>query len=81
MGVLGPGSSLEALVRKTTYAPMIYTALYVLFFMLAYPLLGQVRGGSGSDFKPMDFSLGTGVNYDCFGSQLRQYIKNFAFQL
>jgi hypothetical protein len=34
-----------ALVHKTTYAPMIYTALYVMFLMRADPLLGQVGGG------------------------------------
>jgi hypothetical protein len=34
-----------ALVHKTTYAPMIYTALCIMFWMHAYPLLGQVGGG------------------------------------
>jgi hypothetical protein len=33
-----------ALVHKTTYAPMIYTALCIMFWMRAYPLLGQVGG-------------------------------------
>jgi hypothetical protein len=32
-------------VHKTTYAPMIYMALYVMFLMRANPLLGQVGGG------------------------------------
>jgi hypothetical protein len=36
-----------ALVHKTTYAPMIYTALCIIFWMRAYPLLGQVGGGLG----------------------------------
>jgi hypothetical protein len=31
-----------ALVHKTTYAPMIYTALCIMFWMRAYPLRGQV---------------------------------------
>jgi hypothetical protein len=31
-----------ALVQKTTYAPVIYTSL---FWVRAYPLLGQVGGG------------------------------------
>jgi hypothetical protein len=31
-----------ALVHKTTYAPMIYTALCIMFWMRAYPLLGRV---------------------------------------
>jgi hypothetical protein len=34
-----------ALVHKTTFAPMIYTALCIMFWMYAYPLLGQVGGG------------------------------------
>jgi hypothetical protein len=33
-----------ALVHKTTYAPMIYTAVCIMFSMRAYPLLGQVGG-------------------------------------
>jgi hypothetical protein len=32
-------------VIKTTYAPMIYTALSIMFWMRAYPLLGEVGGG------------------------------------
>jgi hypothetical protein len=34
-----------ALIHKTTYAPMIYTALYIMFLMGENPLLGQVGGG------------------------------------
>jgi hypothetical protein len=34
-----------SLVHKTIYAPMIYTALFIMFWMCAYPLLGQVGGG------------------------------------
>jgi hypothetical protein len=34
-----------ALVDKTTYASTIYTALCIMFWMRAYPLLGQVGGG------------------------------------
>jgi hypothetical protein len=34
-----------ALVHKTTYAPMIYTALWIMFWVCAYPLLEQVGGG------------------------------------
>ncbi len=33
-----------ALVHKTTYAPMIYTALCIMFCMHSYLLLGQVGG-------------------------------------
>ncbi len=36
---------LWALVHKTTYAPIIYTALCLMFCMRVYPLLGQVGGG------------------------------------
>ncbi len=41
-----------ALVHKTTYAPMIYTALYVMFLMRANPLLGQVGGGWALEISP-----------------------------
>ncbi len=34
-------------MHKTTYAPMIYTALCIMFWMRAYPLLGEVGGGLG----------------------------------
>ncbi len=34
-----------SLVHKTTYAPMIYTALCIMFRMCAYPLLGQLGEG------------------------------------
>jgi hypothetical protein len=40
-----------ALVHKTTYAPMIYTALCIMFWMCAYPLLGQVGGGWSLEFS------------------------------
>jgi hypothetical protein len=39
-----------ALVHKTTNAPMIYTAL-CMFWMRAYPLLGQVGGGWALEFE------------------------------
>jgi hypothetical protein len=32
-------------MHKTTYAPMIYTALCIMFWMRAYPLLEKVGGG------------------------------------
>jgi hypothetical protein len=31
-------------VHNTIYAPMIYTALCIMFWMRAYPLLGKVEG-------------------------------------
>jgi len=40
-----------ALVHKTTYAPMIYTALCIMFWMRAYPLQGQVGGDWALDFN------------------------------
>ncbi len=36
----------RALVDNTTYAPIIYTATWIMFWMRAFPLLGQV-GGAG----------------------------------
>jgi hypothetical protein len=39
---MGPETSL---VHKSTYAPMIYTAMCIMFWMRAYPLLGKVGGG------------------------------------
>ncbi len=40
--------ALEALVHKTTYGPLIDTALYVMLLMRANPFLGQVGGGPGN---------------------------------
>jgi hypothetical protein len=38
-------SPVGGFVQKTTYAPMLYTSLYVMFLMRADPLLGHVGGG------------------------------------
>jgi hypothetical protein len=38
-------------MRKTAYAPMIYTALCIMFWMRAYPLLGVVGGGWALEFS------------------------------
>jgi hypothetical protein len=40
-----------ALVHKTTFALMIYTALCIMFWMCAYPLIGQVGGGWALEFS------------------------------
>jgi hypothetical protein len=40
-----------ALVHKTTYAPMIYTALCIMFWMCEYPLLEQVGGFGPGNLK------------------------------
>jgi hypothetical protein len=40
-----------ALVHKTTFAPMIYTDLCIMFWMCAYPLLGQVGGDWALEFS------------------------------
>jgi hypothetical protein len=40
-----------ALVHKTTYAPMIYTAFCIMFWMRAYPLRGQVGEGLALEFE------------------------------
>jgi hypothetical protein len=37
--------------KRTTYATMIYTALCIMFWMGAYPLLGQVGGGQALEFS------------------------------
>jgi hypothetical protein len=34
-------------IHKTTYGPLIDTALYIILLMRANPLLGQVEGGLG----------------------------------
>ncbi len=41
---MGPETSLMGSSHKTTYAPMIYTALCIMIWMRAYPFLGQVEG-------------------------------------
>jgi hypothetical protein len=41
----------RALVHKTTYAPMIFTTLCTMFWMRAYPLLGQVGGVGPWNFR------------------------------
>jgi hypothetical protein len=48
---MGPETSSWALVHKTTFAPMIYTALCTMFWMRAYPLLGQVGGCWALEFS------------------------------
>ncbi len=40
-----------ALLQQTTKAPMIYAALYIMFWMHAYPLLGQVGGVWALEFE------------------------------
>jgi hypothetical protein len=40
-----------ALVHKTTYAPIIYTARCIMFWMCAYPVLGHVGGGWALEFS------------------------------
>jgi hypothetical protein len=37
-------------ILLTIYAPMIYTAPYIIFWMRAYPLRGEVRGGWALEF-------------------------------
>ncbi len=38
-------------MHKTTHAPMIYIALCIMFWMRAYPLLGEVGGGLGPGIR------------------------------
>ncbi len=52
---LSPKAELWALtahVHKTTYGPLIDTALYVMHLMQANPLLGQVGGGWALEILP-----------------------------
>jgi hypothetical protein len=65
-----------SLVHKTTYAPMIYTALCVMFWMRAYPLqVGQVGRGWALDIESFlgpvkfafAFALGC-INHRCINS-------------
>ncbi len=37
-------------MHKTTYAPMIYTALCIMFWMREYPLLGEAGRGWALEF-------------------------------
>ena len=37
-------------MHKTTYAPVIYTALCIMFWMGAYTLRGEVGGGWALEF-------------------------------
>jgi hypothetical protein len=55
---LGPGSQtciFESLVKIfwviNIYAPMIYTAPCIMFWMCAYPSLGEVEGGWAMEFS------------------------------
>jgi hypothetical protein len=42
---------LWALVQKTTYAPKIYTAMCIMFWMRPYPFQGQVGQGWALEFE------------------------------
>jgi hypothetical protein len=56
---------LWALVHKTTYAPMIYTALCIMFWMHAFLLLGQVGGGWALEFLGFWAPNGTRLSARC----------------
>jgi hypothetical protein len=45
------GASRHSKPMLTIYAPMIYTAPCIMFWMHAYPLLGQVGGGWALDIE------------------------------
>ncbi len=45
------GNSLECSDLITIYAPMIYTAPCIMFWMRAYPLRGEVGGGWALEFE------------------------------
>jgi hypothetical protein len=44
-------TSLLIEIAITVYAPMIYTAPCIMFWMRAYPLQGQVGGGWAPEFE------------------------------
>ncbi len=46
-GVVWPWNHLSVLVHKTTYAPMIYTALCIMLLMRAVSITGASRRGLG----------------------------------
>jgi hypothetical protein len=48
-----------ALVHKTTYAPMIYTYLCVMFLMWADTLRGHVGGGGTLEISSFGVPNGT----------------------
>jgi hypothetical protein len=54
-----------ARVHKTTYAPVIYTAQCIMFWMRAYryPLLGEVGGGWA-----LEFPSSLGPKWQCCGT-------------
>ncbi len=54
-----------ALVHKNTYAPMIYTALCIMFLMHAYPFLGQVGGGWPLNSRVFWAPNGTRLSAQC----------------
>ena len=54
-----------ALMLKTTYAPMLHTPLCIMFWMHAYPLLGQVGGGWGLEILSFWVPNGTHLSAQC----------------
>jgi hypothetical protein len=57
-----------ALVHKTTYTPKIYTALRIMFWMHAYPLLGQVGGHWALEISIFWVLNGTPLSARCINS-------------
>jgi hypothetical protein len=66
-----------ALVHKTTYEPMVYTALWIMFWMPAFPLLGQVGGGWALEFLSFWAPNGTRLSARCHFTSPK---KTFEFQ-
>jgi hypothetical protein len=54
-----------ALVHKTNYAPMIYTALCIMFWRRGYTVLGQVEGGWALEFSGFWAPNGTRLSAQC----------------
>ncbi len=70
-------------VKLNIYAPMICIALYMMFWMRAYPLQGQVGGGWALEFKsfldPVKWHRAD--RRVPFGAQQTQHIMHRAVQI
>jgi hypothetical protein len=65
------------LVHKTTYALKIYTALFIMFWMHAYPLLGEEGGGWTMEFSSF---FGPQMALAYWFDAISQGPKTFEFQ-
>ncbi len=67
-------------MHKTTYAPMIYTALCIMFWMRVYPLLREVGGGWALEFSSFWALNGTLLSARChFTDPKKSFRAQIAF--